>query len=147
MLANKVYQNLAVPCSFTARCYFLSTYPANLEALSVQLLTPSIFRFNLSLQFLSSQEKETCEQLMEKLLGSLEVSNIHRIVWHWGVRKRLARDRSVVLADSLTNPNGSGIFCRRRSERAACWRRHWTGAGLCPACWRRHWTGDGLCPA
>ncbi|XP_037084798.1 coiled-coil domain-containing protein 103-like [Pollicipes pollicipes] len=29
-------------------------------------------RFNLSLQFLSSQEKKTCEQLMEKLLYSLE---------------------------------------------------------------------------
>lgn len=29
-------------------------------------------RFSLSLQFLSSQEKRTCEQLMEKLLGSLE---------------------------------------------------------------------------
>ena len=49
----------------------------------MQLSLLSIFRFNLSLQFLSSQEKETCEQLMEKLLGSLEVSDAHRIVLQW----------------------------------------------------------------
>ena len=30
----------------------------------------------MSLQFLSTQEKRTCEQLMEKLLGSLEVSGM-----------------------------------------------------------------------